>query len=287
LYSLDNLTSTNGLYPAARGLGSINDKLYGYPFMLTNFQHLVYNGNVITDELPTSWSALIVRERAQTLIAAAGQQGAALALQLYHAQGGTLAEGENGFVFQSVPLTAALAQIYDGLNAGVLQSSSAETDTSDMAWAAFQTGAANVAMVDTTQLFAKRAKGNTSLFGSIPGPNEPTTPIVQGLVYAVTTPDATRQALSAELISWLTEANNLGEWSIAAQQLPAKPNAFNSWPVDPYTNFIKSELSLAKAHPKTLSTAAQNALGNAVISIITSPISPEAAADFVIQTLSP
>ena len=192
-----------------------------------------------------------------------------------------------GFVFQRVPLTAMLEQVHDGTNAGVVQTASAEMSTSDVAWAAFQSGSSNVSMVDSTQLLAKRIEGNTSLFGAIPGPNEPTIPLVRGWVYAISTPDATRQALSAELITWLTDTTNLGQWSAAARHLPSKPAAFNNWNTDPYVNYLKSELPLAKAYPKTLGSAEENALSNAIVSVISSSITPEAAADFVIQTLSP
>ena len=102
IYPLDTLMTTNGLYPAARELGIVEDVLYGYPFALTDFNHFVYNGNVITDELPNSWSALIVQERAQAAFAAAGQQGAALAIQLYYAQGGALLDGGKWVLFSNV-----------------------------------------------------------------------------------------------------------------------------------------------------------------------------------------
>ena len=287
LYPLDSLVSTNGLYPAARQLGTIDGELFGFPLALDNLQHFVYNGNVITNELPSSWSALIVQERAQALFAGAGSQGATLALQLYHAQGGALTDGEDGFTFQRVPLTAMLVQIRDGVNTGVVQTNSAEISTIDEAWTAFQRGDVNVTMADATHLLTKREEGNTSLFDSIPGHDGRTTAIVEGWLLSIVTPDTTRQSLSAELISWLTSTDNLADWSEAAHLLPTRPSAFSQWSTDPYINYLKSELPLAQAYPKTLDSVAQNALSNAVVSIITSPISPEDAANFVIQTSTP
>src|SRR5690606_38676403 len=94
VYPLDSLLSeemTGALYPAARALGQVDGVTYGYPYALTNVQHLVYATAAITRTLPATWSQMMAPEsQVRLLFPAGGLEGARLTLQLYLAAGGTL-----------------------------------------------------------------------------------------------------------------------------------------------------------------------------------------------------
>ena len=57
----DQLSNTDleSLYPAARILAQPDEQILGYPLVLNNLPHLVYNSNEITGTLPLTWDGLI------------------------------------------------------------------------------------------------------------------------------------------------------------------------------------------------------------------------------------
>jgi hypothetical protein len=81
-------------------------------------------------------------------------------------------------------------------------------------------------------------------------------------------------------MAWMTESQNLGEWSLAASTLPGRRNAFDLWPAaDPYVRFLKNELNRSQPFPAAANAKVMNALSSALFDVLTLAKSPQLAAE--------
>lgn len=78
------------LYPAAQSIAQVNEQYYGYPFAITQLNHLAYQTSVITTTPPLRWNEFIENPAANFVFPAAGPGATRLVLQLYLAGGGPL-----------------------------------------------------------------------------------------------------------------------------------------------------------------------------------------------------
>jgi ABC-type glycerol-3-phosphate transport system substrate-binding protein len=291
IYPLDTLIPAemiNDLYPAAANLSRVNNTLMGYPFTLTGLEHLAYNGAVITSTLPITWNAVINLPNADFVFPAAGLSGSRLILQIYLALGGTLTNEVNQPNLQAEPLTQALTLISQGRQAGFVLLESDNLTTNSEAWQLFQSGLANMAPTGPRNFLDNRGLIPNTQYTFIPGPNGPLVPLVDAWVWAITTPDPTRQALAVELISWLSSDATMGSWTAVAVQLPARRSAFAFWTLElPYQTFLQTQLELAQPYPAAATSAVITALNNATFAVIDGSKTPEAAAqDAVVAVIS-
>ncbi len=285
VYPLDALLDVEGLYPAAETLGTVNGSLYGMPFMLTDLYHLAYN-NTQVETVPQRWDALVAQEDSRLVFAAAGTEGAAFALQAYAGVDDSFANG-NTTAFDTIQLAAAMDLVRNGIDSGLIVPQSATLTSSAETWNLFRRGDANLALVRAQDFLEEQTEGTSINYAQVPGIRGDMSPIVSGWVWAITTQDAARQAISAELLQWLNNAQNLGSWTAAAGVLPARPVAFAQWETSPYITFLQTNLQNAHALPAQIDSVSTNALSNAVVSIMNQPISAEDAANQVIEALQP
>jgi len=271
------------LYPAAREMVTVNERVVGYPVALSGLKHLVYDRNVITDTLPSTWGELTGRGADETLIyPAAGPAGAEFTLQLYLAAGGSLSTEGGQPVLQTEPLATALTQLNQAVAANFVDPQSGSTVTLEQAWQAFLGGTPNLVETSAGVYLRQRAEGTSGEFAftPLPGPDGSLGPLVTGWAWTVTTADPVRQALAAELIQWLASPQNLGEWSRQSRMLPARPSAFESWPAgDAYVLFLQRQLEAARPFPAGANSVLLQALSKATADVIVQLATPEAAAD--------
>lgn len=294
IFPLDTLLPAemfDDLYPAALELARVEDQFYGYPFALTNLRHLVYKPTVITRTLPSTWSALIDMEEPGTLIVpAAGPLGAALTLHYYLAAGGTLRNEAGQPALEVEPLTVALIQIQQGTVGNLIDPQSGTTATVEQAWQIFRNSSASMVGTNSEYYLRQRATGldGNYAFAPLPGPAGPLPPLVNGLTWAISTPDPGRQALAAELLSWLAASQNLGEWTRQSYQLPARSSALAIWPEqDAYLDFLGERLAAAQPFPPEANSAIMLALSEATADVLLQLNSPEGAAEEAVTSLNP
>lgn len=278
------------LYPAAREMVTADERIVGYPFALTGLKHLVYDRNVITDTLPTTWAELAARGGEDTLIyPAAGPVGAELTLQLYLAAGGSLSAQNGDPPLQVEPLTIALNHINQAVAANFIDPQSGSTVTLEQAWEAFLGGNPNLVETSAGAYLRQRAEGASGnfAFAPLPGSEGSLNPLVTGWAWTVVTADPIRQALAAELIQWLASPQNLGEWSRQHRTLPARPSAFDAWPEDDdYVLFVQRQLEAARPVPDGANSALLQALSKATADVILQLNTPEAAAQEAVTAVS-
>ncbi|MBP8000494.1 MAG: extracellular solute-binding protein [Chloroflexi bacterium] len=289
IYPLDSLIApemVSDLYPAAANLSRVNNVLMGYPFTLVGVEHIAYDSTAITTTFPITWTAMINQENSTFVFPAGDDSGSRFMLQLYLALGGELTNVAGQPNLQLEPLVQALMFLQQGRQTGVLLSESDNLTTSADTWQMFQTGMVNVIPIGVRHFLDNRAFVPDSQYTMVPGPDEPLMPLVEAWVWAVTTPDPTRQALAVELISWLSRDATMGNWTMVAAQLPARRSAFAFWTVEPgYVRFLQTQLELAAPLPAAATQTVITALNNAAYAVIEGSRTVESAAAEAVEAV--
>jgi ABC-type glycerol-3-phosphate transport system substrate-binding protein len=217
---------------------------------------------------------------------AAGPAGATLLLQLYLAAGGSLTNEAGQPDLQFEPLLSALQLLNNGRSNRFILPNSSNLITLDEAWPLFQNGNVTFAQTNSGQYLKKQAENETLGAALMPGLAEPLTPLVNGWAWAISATDSAKRPLAAELLSYLVDNPNLGEWSQQSQLLPARQGALFFWPEeDPYVQFASDMLLAAEAHPFPPTHPLMLALNDAAFDVISLSKSPQVAAEEAIQSL--
>lgn len=291
IYPLDGFLDQemiDDLFPAASAISQFEGGIYGYPFSLTDMHHLVYDGELISDPLPETWNELLEVEDAQFAFPANGMGGAEMVLQLYLAAGGVLTDEANQTVLEVDPLTQALSQFNRGTTRRVILRESANLATVGDAWQLFLDDEANLVQNEASTYLANRQNKPDSDPARVPGFDSALRPFVNGWVWAISTPDPGRQLLASEVLASIASGQNIGEWSMAAGQLPARRSAYDQWPVNiPFTQFYREASEHAHQFPGDANDVIMNALSDAVIQVITLSKSARSAAEEASQSVRP
>jgi ABC-type glycerol-3-phosphate transport system substrate-binding protein len=274
------------LFPAANAISQVGGGFYGYPFSLTDMHHLVYDGESISEPLPETWNDFLEVEDAQFAFPAGGKPGAEMALQLYLAAGGTLTDEANQPVLEVDALTQALSQFNRGATRRVILRESANLATVGDAWQMLVDSEANIVQHEASSYLSNRQSRPESEPARVPGFDSALRPFVNGWVWAITTPDPDRQRIASDLLASIASGPNIGEWSAAAGQLPARRSAYNQWPVNiPLTQFFSEASEHAHKFPEGADAVIMEALNDAVIQVISLSKSPRSAAEEASQAV--
>lgn len=275
------------LYPAGLQLVTTNDQMLGYPFILSQVSHLVYNSTAVTSTVPITWSQFINQPQ-QLAFPANGTFGATLLLQMYLDNGGQLTNEAGQVELQIEPLVAALQQLGQGRETRFILPQSSNLQTLEDTWQLFQAG--TVGFVQATGSQYLRQRDNVGPIGvtAVPGQTGTLPSLLNGWAWAISTQDTAKRPLAADLLSFLIEPQNLGEWSYQNRQLPARQGAFFYWPAnDPYVPFISNELLRAAPHPLTSGHPVMLALNDAAFDVLSLAKTPQLAAEDAVTALQP
>lgn len=277
------------LHPVARDLVEVDEEIYGYPFALTNLNHIVYDRSVITETVSTNWSQLVADTPGVFVFPAAGASGASLTAQFYRQLGGTFIDDTGQPTLQSEPLEGALGLMQEAVTAGFIDPQSASASNPDQVWQIFAESSSRIVQTNANVFLTRRAEVATGDLRTLPlpGPNGALTSTVGALTWAVSTPDAERQALAVELIDWLVSAPNMGAWCLQSNRVPARRAAFDEWPSDSYTSFLQRQLEVAQPEPAELSNTILTALSDATSAVILGVATPAESAEEAISALRP
>jgi ABC-type glycerol-3-phosphate transport system substrate-binding protein len=290
IYPLDGLVDTallEDLYPAALALVLKDNRVAGYPFILTGLPHLAYNSETITRTIPTRWDALIDLPNS-FVFPANGTAGGLLGLEFYLAAGGSLTNEAGQVALQVEPLATALQQLFSAKSSGFILDQSSNYSTLQESWPLFQAGTADFALTSSEQYLRQRDEAGNFLVTAVPGLQQPLTPLLNGWAWAVTTSDPTQRQLASELLNSLIAGNQLGEWSYASNYLPARQAALALWPEDDnYVDFAREQLNRAQAMPFSSTSNIMTILNNAVFDVVTLAKTPQIAAEEAAAALQP
>ncbi len=273
-------THIAALYPAGQEIGTIDEQLVGYPFVITGLSHIIYNNTVLTSTVGTTWEQLRTPPTPQFLFSAAGADGATLALQLYLDAGGMLMNESDQIELQAEPLAQILEQLNLARNEGVLLRQSSTIINTEAAWQLYQAGTATMMPINANFFLQNRDDAPETAVSPIPGIQNSLTPLVDGWAWAISATDPTQRALASGLLDYLISAENMAEWSFQSNQIPSRQDAFSLWPSDDaYISFLQQQIESAVAHPLPLSSPVMDALTNAVFNVVTLTQTPQIAAE--------
>ncbi len=286
LTQIDELDFEPDLFPVAAQMARVNGELAGLPYFLNGMPHLAYDSGVFTSTTPATWSDLEM-SGAQMAVPANGRDGADLLLLFYLSLGGSLQDETGATRIQPAILREALALFRQGHEQGWILPESGNLSSYQEAWAMFAQGNAGIVPVSADQFIQERANGHSADFLPLLGQNASVPTWADGWVWAATSTNPTQQRIVGELLSWLTNPENLGTLSANHLTLPARRSAFAYWsPNDPYVDFLQNELEKAQMIPPDAGNAVRSAFQEAFSQVISGSQSAEDAAQRVADLIN-
>lgn len=290
IYPMDDLVEAallEDLYPAALDLVLQDNRVSGYPFVVTGLPQLAYNSETVTQTIPTSWESLTALPNS-FVFPANGTPGGLLGLQFYVAAGGTFTNDAGQVALQVEPLATALQQLFIAKSSGFILDQSSNYSTLQESWQLFQTGTADFTLTSSEQYLRQRDDEGRFLVTAVPGLQQPLPPLISGWAWAITTTDPEQRDLVGQLLNSLIADDQLGEWSYASNYLPARQAALAFWPQDDaYVAFARGQLNRAQAMPFSNSSNIMTVLNNAVFDVVTLAKTPQVAAEEAAAALQP
>lgn len=280
--------SLEDLYPVALDFAVQEDQILGYPFSLTDFTHLAYNTNTISQTIATDWEMFRTLANGNFVFPANGEGGATFILQMYLSAGGTLTNDAGQLELVVEPLAQSLEQLNLARNEGFLVRQSNTLATFPQSWELYEAGSANVALLDAHTYLTHRGQKPETAVSPLPGLNGEVTPLVSGWAWAISTNNNNQQALASTLLKQLISPELMAEWSIQTSYLPARRGAFEFWlQDDPYTKFVQEQLEIAEPHPFAPGNEVLRTLRTTVVNVVNLTETPQEAAEAAIDSLNP
>ncbi len=272
IFPLDGLSiidEVETLYPAAQNMAVVDGLTYGIPFALLGITHLAYDPALLSEPWPRRWDDMVTSTTTRLGFPVSSLAMGQLALQLYWSSGVEWVDEAGRLQLVEGPLTKALTRVAVARSNGLIPVNTIGFNSLDEVWDAYAVGEVNTALVTSERFLAQRAAGRQDGFVAVPGAEAPIPPLVEGWIWAISTPDPARQQVAAELINWLVAPQNLGEWSLAALTPPANRAALALWPEDDYIHFLDQQLMQAQALPPTVDATLLSHFRDGVISVVT------------------
>jgi ABC-type glycerol-3-phosphate transport system substrate-binding protein len=271
------------LLPAARRMGTVDDKLVGVPIGL-EMEHAVYHRQVFT-ETPVVWQDVLSKNTSY-LFPAKGTNGLVndVTLSQYFSAGGEFlndrgAPGINERIFRDV-----LDFYQRARENGIIDASILDAATTEELWPVYLGGRAGLAQISVRQYLMDRETLSNTDFAPLPVHDRTNTPVpvMHGWVLALTTSDVGRQDAALRLIeTFLSTANN-AEWNRINRSIPVRDTAYQQLAGDdPYWLFLTNQLNTARPEPQF---PQYDQIGRIMQQAVEQVIRGEATADEATQT---
>ncbi len=267
-----------GLYPAAMALGSVDGELVGLPYVM-DMQHIVYRQAFFQEDPPVSYEDILDGPTAYAFPAGSTAGVNTTTLTQYLATGGELVDPD-GVPFVDAAALASVLTFYNqareenAILAEVFQMSGPE-DT----WALYRGGQTGIADVTASLYLAEREQVRSTGLSWIPTQDGTPFALVSGWSWVIVTQDPERQEAALELIIYLMEPVNQGDYTLAARYLPSQRAALAVWGDDPYAVFADVLLESAEPLPGDASLRpVGDALQDAVEAVLLNDTPPVQAA---------
>jgi len=272
-------------FPFARDLGTINGTLYGLIYA-ADLEHLAYNSKTV-EAAPANWNQILTDTLTYALALHDADNFVSDSVWAnYTALGGTLIVNDQPALDQ-----AALAQLLDlyqrAQRDNVLPANVLRLDSAADAWNTFIPTEADLVNVRASLYMSVAQSLPTIQFAVLPALDRPTAPIGRGWAFALVARDARHQAAAIKLLQWLLAPDNASALTRAGRVLPGRAAALTSWDqTDPYTGFIRDQLSVARAAPPaSIVNVVGPVLHQAIDDVLNGRATPDEAALTAITTL--
>lgn len=278
------------LLPAARRMGTFNERLIGVPLGL-EMEHTVYNTKMLT-AAPVLWTD-VLSSNTRYLFPAKGVNGLVndITLSLYFSTGGTFRTDEGKLIINDQVLRQVLDFYQQAVAQGVIDTDVLQIASTAELWPAYLKSEAGLAQISVRQYLADRSSLKNSTFAPLPVQKIGHTPIPisHGWVLALITQDVTRQRAALRLIEWFLSSSNNAAWNRLTYSIPTRDTAYKQLAGDdPYWAFLTEQLNNAQPQPSfdgydRVGRIIQQALEQ----VIRGEASPEQATATVVDVLTP
>ena len=268
-------------YEIAAALSTRNDLRYGLP-LAADALVMTYKPSQL-EAIPTSWDGIL--NGGNTLYFPAASTSADFTLACYLAVDGTLMNEAGATAIEEVPLTRTFSFFADAFDNGVFPFWLTNYDTDELAWQNFSEGSAVLAITKASRYLSL----DSETISAAPLPTQSGTAftLMDGWLWTISAQDPNRQIAAAELASFLTQSEFMGEWTQATGVLPLRPSALSSWEDGPEKNLGGRLLPAAHAYPAPGVLAQISApLSDAVISILKGELSSAEAVQQVLGAIN-
>jgi ABC-type glycerol-3-phosphate transport system substrate-binding protein len=239
------------LLPAARKMGTVNERLVGVPLSL-EMEHAVYNTAIFT-ATPVLWTDVLSRNVGY-LFPAKGTNGLVndVTLSQYFSAGGTFRNEQGTLKIDDQVLRDVLNFYQQALENQIIDASILEAATPEELWPAYLDGRAGLTQLSVRQYLTDRDLLNNSAFAPLPVQNEQDAPVAvtHGWALVLVTDDINRQRAALPLIEWFLSTNNNATWNNLNKSIPTRDTAFQELAGDdPYWAFLNEQLNTAQPQP--------------------------------------
>jgi ABC-type glycerol-3-phosphate transport system substrate-binding protein len=278
------------LLPAARKMGTVEERLVGVPLSL-EMEHLVYNTGIFT-ATPVLWSD-VLSNNTRYLFPAKGVNGLVndTTLSQYFSGGGTFHNDSDGLKIDDRVLQRVLTFYQQIRENEIIDSTILDAATTEELWPFYLEGRAGLTQISVRQYLTDRALLNNSAFAPLPVQDRSNTPvaITRGWVLVLITTDIDRQRAALRLMEWFLSTSNNATWNNINKSIPTRDTAFQQLAGDdPYWAFLSEQLNTAQPQP---GFAGYDQLGRiiqqAVEQVIRGEASPQEATATAVDALTP
>lgn len=266
------------LYPVATALGSVEGELVGLPYMMDT-QHVVYRQAFFEEAPPVSYEDILNGPATYAFPAGSTAGVNMTTLTQYLASGRDLTDSEGAPLVDTTSLASVLAFYEQAWEDEMLPPEIFQLSSPGDTWALYRGGQTGVADVTASLYLAERSELRGTGLSWIPtGDGEPYA-LVSGWSWVIVTQDPERQEAALELIDYLMEPVNQGDYALSANFVPSQRTALAVWGNDPYVAFADELLENADPMPEEdLLRPVSGALQDAVEAVLLGEVQSTQAA---------
>jgi ABC-type glycerol-3-phosphate transport system substrate-binding protein len=278
------------LIPAARKMGTVDNKLVGVPLGL-DIEHTVYNTRTFTAPL-VLWSDVLSRP-AKYLFPAKGVNGLVndTSLSFYFSAGGKLHNDEGKPQLDERILRNLLDFYQQAVAAKVIDPAALNAASTEDLWPTYLAAKAGLAQISMRQYLTDRDRLKNTSFAPLPvfKSGDPPVLITHGWALVLVTTDPQRQQEALNLIETFMSTENNITWNTINKSIPTRETAYKKIAAaDPYWDFVAEQLKTAQPQPGfTRYDQIGRILQQAVQQVINGEAAPDKATATAIDALTP
>jgi ABC-type glycerol-3-phosphate transport system substrate-binding protein len=277
------------LIPAARKMGTVDNRLVGVPLGL-EMEHTVYNTRTFTAPL-VLWSD-VLSSNTKYLFPAKGINGLVndTTLSLYFSAGGKLLDDQGIPTLDEQVLRDVLDFYQWALENGVIDVAILEAVTTEELWPTYLEAKAGISQITVRQYLTDRELFRNTSFAPLPVKKEGDTPVLitHGWTLVLITDDVQRQIAALRLIESFMSTTNNADWNSINKSIPTRDTAYQELAGDdPYWTFLSEQLNTAQPQPSfTGYDRIGRIIQQAVEQVIRGEATPEEAAATAVDALA-
>lgn len=283
LFPFDEYTNTlndGDWYPYAQDLAHLQTSSYGFPFAGNALVSLFRPAEI--EIPPEDWTSTL--ELAQPLAFPAADEQALFTLAQYLSTGGLIQNADGRPTLEPNPLIEVLSFYEQAEVAGVMPFWLTQFTTDEQSWESYTENQVNL-VASWTNRYLTTLPGDTDAAPILTEDGVPLT-LVNGWVWALSTPQIERQALSVDLAEFLTQGEFLSAWTEAGGYLPPRASALEGWSNASLRSIIEQVIQSAQIIPQNDVMAALGpVLQEAVVNVLKQQSDPATAASQAVDSL--